>query len=227
MELTLDHILQKWESAEFSVEEKISGLEKYVFEHLGFKHEPNYYRTKGSLFRRYCAGFIDRYFTLLRDISFILLDPLHIFDIVTAFVKGIFTHPIKSLNQIWKVWTKDYRRGVFGLGALTADALLAALIAGASTALVEDEIGMAGKSAVQGFNKKIVGSLTKSAKKVVETGEVVVETINSSNDFFAMLKANPLAVIADAKQSMEDNISYGKIRSYKLYAKNYLANKKV
>ncbi len=222
----MDHILQKWESAEFSVEEKISGLEKYVFEHLGFKHDPNYYRTKGSLFRRYCAGFIDRYFTLLRDISFILLDPLHIFDIVTAFVKGILTHPIQSLKQIWRVWTKDYRRGAFGLGALTADALLAALIAGASTALLEEgSSGMIGKSAVQGFNKKIVGSLTKGAKKVVETGEIAAEAIKSGDDFFAMLKSNPLAVIEDAKKSMKDNISYGRIRSYKLYAKNYLANK--
>ena len=90
-----------WDNAEHTVEEKLDALENYIFRHLGFKHEPSYYETKGSFFARYCAGFINRYFVLIKNVSFILLDPLHIFDIVTTFVKGILTHPIKTLKQIW------------------------------------------------------------------------------------------------------------------------------
>jgi len=215
---SFDAILQKWESAEHSVEEKLDSLEKYIFSHLGFEHEPSYYEKNGSFFARYIAGFIDRYFTLIRDMSFILLDPFHIFDILTNFAKGIIKHPIKTLKQIWNYWTYAYQGGAFGLGALTADALLAALIAGASSMLIEEESAVVAKNMSNSFGQNLKGSFTGVGENVANVTQNIKKGFTNYEEFFDSIKSSPQKVLQDAQKSLASKVSYGEIYKYKYYA---------
>ena len=218
----LDKVITTWESEEHSLEEKMDSLEQSIFQHLGFVHKPDYYVKKGGFLSRYLAGFIHRSFELLKDFSFIVLDPLHIFDIFVAFAKGIITHPIKTLKQIWNCWTSDYSNGIYGLGAMTADAFLACLIAGATTAIIEGEGLAAVESAAEKFSEVAVEKVYAIPQQIKNIGEAGASLFNSHQDFFNLLKENPKQILADAKKSLESGFSYGEVRNYKLYSENFL-----
>lgn len=224
---TLESVLHIWDNAEHTVEEKLNALENYIFQYLGFKHEPAYYEKKGSFFARYCAGFINRYFVLIKNVSFILLDPLHIFDIITTFVKGILTQPIKTLKQIWGVWTYSYTHGIYGLGALTADALLATLIAGGSTALAEGEVWMITRNAGGAFGKKFIDRAMGLSNKFAKMWGNLKNAVSSYDELFNAIKQEPHVVLADAKKSLVSGVSYGKIQTYKYYTNPFLKQNKL
>lgn len=218
----LEKVLMAWESEEHSVEEKLDHLRKYIFESLGLEHEPEYYVKKGKFFERYVAGFVGRYFQLLKDVSFIILDPLHIIDIMTSFAKGVFLHPIKTLKQVWKIWTGAYTKGVYGLGRLTADALLACVIAAAGTLLAGGKIALAAEEAAGAAVETVVGTVSSLPKRIANIGKGIKNALTSSGDFFDMIKEAPLEVLSDAKKSLISKSSYGKIKLYKYYAKPFM-----
>lgn len=220
---TLEHVINIWDSDEHKIEYKLEALESYIFSHLGLNYENKYYETKGKLFHRYIAGFVHRYIGIIKEFSFIVLDPLHIFDIITGFAKGVFVHPIKTLKTIWECWTGTYKKGIYGFGAITADALLACFIAGASTVLVEGEVALATESAVEAFGEKAVSRVSSLPNKVIGVGNNVKNVLSSSEEFFDVIRSNPVKVLDDAKRSLVSGVSYGDIKKYKAYAKPFLA----
>ena len=222
MNLTMDKIISLWESEEHTVEDKINTFERFIFDHIGLKNEVEYYVEEGSFLARYLAGFIHRYFVLLKDVSFILLDPIHIFDIITSFAKSVVRHPIKTLKQVWSAWTKPYTRGMYGLGRMTADAFLACIIAGGATLLAEGEVAVAAEVATSELGEQAVTKVMGIPKKLVGVGENIEKTIESCDDFFDLIKEDPVNILKDAKESLSSGISYGKIRSYKVYSGNFL-----
>lgn len=227
-QLTLEHVLEKWEDEEYSVEEKLHALHLHVFKHVGLTESPDHYIEHGKFFQRYLAGFICNYFWMLRDISFILLDPLHIFDILSTFAKEICKHPFKMLKQIWGCWTWSYTHGAFGLGVITAGALLACLIAGATVLLAG---GLkAGDVALKTMAKSASDTFRGAAMGLPDTfvgiGKTVKNTISYSGDFFKMIRSEPLQVLADAKKSLVSGVSYGRIRSFKFYDGTFLKVRK-
>lgn len=223
-QLTLEHVLEKWEDEEYSVEKKLDDLRAHIFKHVGLKESPDYYMEHGKFFQRYLAGFICNYFWQLRDISFILLDPLHIFDILTTFAKEICRHPFQMLKQIWGCWTWSYTHGAFGLGVITAGALLACLIAGA-TVLLAGGI-KAGGTAIRTMAKTVSDTFKGTAmglpNNFINIGKGVKNALSSSGEFFKMIRSEPMQVLADAKTSLVSGVSYGRIRSFKFYDGEFL-----
>ncbi len=227
-EHTLENVLMKWESKEHSIEEKLSSLEKYVFVHVGLKEDPSYYEKKGKFFHRYMAGFISGYFFRLRDYSFILLDPLHIFDILTTFIKEIFKEPFKMLKSIWSCWTWSYTSGVWGLGLMTGQALLACILLGAGMLIGQGlkATGMAVKGMGKIMSETFVGAATSLPKKFIGIGRLVKNGILSSSDIFLMIRTAPLKVLSDARKSIQSGVSYGRIRTFKFYTNPFLRQNK-
>ncbi len=219
---TLEKILIAWETREQKVEDKLDQVEKYILEHVGLKEEASYYVQNGKFFERYVAGFVDGIFWKLKTFSYLFLDPFHIFDIIIGFVKGIVKHPIGTMKQMWKTWTFVYTNGPYSLGFMTSDALFAALIAGANTAIKGGTASEIAKNSVKTGINKATAWLDGPSNKIKNLGNQIKETISSSDDFFQMIRNEPHNVITDAKGSLQKGIAIGKIKTYKLYAKKYI-----
>ena len=224
--MTLDQVVTIWEGEEHTLEEKLDHLEKHIFEHLGLKEEPSYYLKKGSFFERYLAGFINTYFLLVKDISFIILDPIHIFDIITSFAKGVITHPIKTMKTIWGCWTFNYKSGAYALGGITANALLIAVTAGAAAAAMEGEALIAVEASASAFSEKVVGNAVSLPKKLIGIVEKAKTAITSHEEVLQAIMREPQAVIADAATSLKSGVSFGKVRTFKFYSGDFLKHRK-
>lgn len=223
---TLDNVIGIWEEEEVSIEEKLDLLEKHIFEHLWLTESLEYYEKKWKFFHRYAAGFIHRTIMILKDFSYIVLDPIHIFDILTTFVKNIFTNPIQTLKQIWNTWTSCYTTWMFWLWYLTADAMLAAMIAWARIASTWAAIWASVNSAVTGFWEAMVDWATAVFRSAWSIAESTVEVFSSSDDFFNVLKSEPQVVLRDAKKTIESWVFYWKISTYKMYTEKFLKRRR-
>lgn len=219
----LEDVLIRWESTEHSAEEKLDALEKYIFEHVGLKHDQEYYQKKGKFFERYAAGFIHRYIMILKEASFLLLDPLHIIDVIVTFVKQVFLHPIKLLKQIWKMWVWSYVRGAYGLGFMTADALLACIIAGAvSLAAAEGGAMAAAEASAVTLKESAVAAATYVPKKIMGIGSGIQKVVTSSGSFMNMVARAPLKVLTDAQKSIRLTAAFGTVKEYRWYADPFM-----
>ena len=223
---TLNEVLTAWEDAEITVEKKLEKLELHIFHGVWLKEKPEYYINNGKFFHRYVAWFIHRYFILIKDVSYILLDPLHIIDIIKSFVKWVFTHPILTLKQIWSVWTSAYRGWSYWLWAITADALLAAIIAWAATALKETEAWGILKNTAWAFGKKTTDTALGLPKKLIWTAKSVETAFGSYEEFFTIVRRSPAKILKDVGRSMESGISYWTVRKYKLYCWSLLKKRR-
>jgi len=105
---------------------------------------------------------------------------------------------------------------------MTADAFLACLIAGATTAIIEGEGLAAVESAAEKFSEVAVEKVYAIPQQIKNIGEAGASLFNSHQDFFNLLKENPKQILADAKKSLESGFSYGEVRNYKLYSENFL-----
>jgi len=220
--VTLEHVVKIWDNEEATLESKLEAMQLHTFQFLGFDHEPNYYIDNGKFFRRYLAGFLSRYFTIIKDFAFLILDPIHIINMLVAFAKNIIRHPIRTLRKIWKVWTSTYTHGAYGIGALTADALLAAMIAGATAAIAEEGAAVAAETAGETMVQKVASGATSLPRRLMKIGKGVEKAVTSHEEFFESIMSKPQAVLADAKKTIESGISFGNMETYRSYTKGLL-----
>ena len=62
--------------------------------------------------------------------------------------------------------------------------------------------------------------------KFMKMGSNVKAVANSYKDFFDVVKTEPHLVLADAKKSITEGVSYGKIQTYKYYTNPFLRQNK-
>ena len=222
----LEKALLMWESKEYAVEQKLEALKEAIFLHVGLKEPPDHYMDHGNFLERYTAGFISGFFWRLNDISFILLDPLHIFDIITTFVKVLFTHPLKMLKQIWSVWTWNFIHGAFGLGNMTSSILLAFLMAASATVLVEG-VAAGVASATSTVPQSLVGQLTYIPSKVAGIAQGVKQLPTYVSSLFSQIQKQPQLILAHTQRSLTSGVAYGQVRELKFYANPFLKRKAV
>ncbi len=223
--VALEKALHQWESEEHSVEEKLLALQKAVFLHLGLKEDPDYYIDKGKFFDRFVAGFVSSFFWRLKDLSFIVLDPLHIFDIITTFVKVFFTHPLKMLRQIFGTWTWSFTHGSFGMGMMVASALQAFIVA-ASVAMVAEGVVAGSASASTAVTESFASEFSYVSGKFSGVAQSVQKGASYTTKLFTEIQTNPQLILAEAKQSVMSGMSYGRIREFKFYANPFLKQSK-
>lgn len=211
---------EHWHAEEQSVEEKITRAEFWVFQRLGFQHDPLWYKKKGAPLERYLAGFVSRYFFHLRELSFLVLDPIHIATILFGFVRGVLFHPLKTMKGIWKVWTGFYFQGFYAMGAITADALMAALIVGSALSLKGgSSASVLAKESASAFVQKAEGWAFYAPRKIISKGKMLFEM---PEKIFEMVRGSPVEVIRDAEHSFVQTASVGKMREYKWYTESFL-----
>ena len=154
---------------------------------------------------------------ILKDISFILLDPLHILDILWAFLKNIFKHPLQTVKRIWQIWTKLYTLGAYGVGMLTADAMIAALIAGVGLLFRGGQALEVVAEAASTFGEAVSGAATRLPRKIMGLAQNLQTTVESFDQFIGVLQREPEFVLASARETIED-ASFQDIRKYKVYS---------
>lgn len=218
----LEAALLKWESTEHTVEEKLENLQSAIFTHLGLvEGDSEYYISHGKFYERYVAGFIARFFWALQDLSFIALDPLHIFDIITTFVKQLISHPIQLLKSIWDIWTWYFTHGAFGVGMLTADAVVAFVLAASGT-LLAGGLKVAMGSGLATIPETLISNLTYVPEKIVSVAKTIKTTAVTGFDIFKKIQVNPKLALSDAVNSLGSGISYGIVREFKMYTNPFL-----
>jgi len=216
--VTLDHAISVWDSEEHTAEEKLETLQMHVFHAVGLSEKPDYYIKNGKLLERFAAGFIYRYFSLLKDVTFLFLDPLHIIDVVVSFVKSVFTHPVETLKHIWKYWSGFYTKGAFGVGMMMADTLLAALVAGATAALAEGETTLTLGSVAKITEEEVVKSATALPRKLIKVVKTSEKIAVSYGELAESVMSNPQVLLESAKSYLKGNSNFWGIRKFKHYA---------
>jgi hypothetical protein len=218
-DINFENILINWDNLEIKVEDKLNSLRDYVLKKVGLEESVEYYQTKGKFLHRYAAGFITRYFDLMKDASFILLNPMHIVDIITAFVKNLFHHPIQVAKQIWACWCWFYKNmNAYVLGKVSAAALLSALIIALSTYMTTGQVSSAIRSATTTMSEGVVGNFTSLPKRLMGIGKSLGETIRNTDDLFRIIRTSPHKILEKARLFAKSEVgSYGGVRTYKYY----------
>jgi len=224
-DIALEHVLISWDHAELSVEERLNNLRNYVFQKAGLEHTDAYYKSEGKALHRYLAGFINRYFTLLKDASFILLDPLHILDVIWSFIKNALLHPLKTIKRIWSVWTGLFTLGSYGVGMLTADAFLAAIIAGLGALLQGGQILEVMSEAAVTFGEKAVGGVTSLPKKIANIANSAQYALTNTEDIFHLIQHQPDKILLAAEDTLMAKATYKGVRTYKVYTNTMRAKR--
>lgn len=225
MDLTLENVLIFWENEEQKVEKKLELLEKYIFNQLKFDHEPGYYEKHGKFLDRFAAGFIHGYFNTASDISFILLDPIHIIDILTTLVKNMFLHPLQTLKSIWETWTYYFTHGTYGLGMMLSEITIGCLLVAIGGILSGQKLTALLKNAASSFSEGVVGNLKYIPEKIVGIPKMAKSSLGLTRSVLKNALSSPGALISDALKSLEMGDAYGKIREYRLYADKFMSAK--
>jgi hypothetical protein len=186
-------LMKNLDSKEVKIEEKIVHLREYVYEMLGLDRTSEYYKERGKFLARYVAGFVDRIFELFEDVAYIVFDPLHIINIIQSFVKGIFLHPIQTFKALATVLIKKHT-SPYGLGVLTAEALILAISAAAIAR---------------------VGSLVVEAEEGIVSAESAVGGFEDYEEIFRQIRGNPHEVIHHAKQTINTGKAVGLVANVK------------
>lgn len=223
--LTLEKVLTFWEDEEQKVEEKIELLERYVFEHVGLQHDVDYFEDKGKFLERFAAGFIHGYFNTIQDVSFLLLDPLHIFDILTTFVKNMFLHPLKTLKNIWDCWTYYYTTGAWGIGMMLAEISMACLLVVLGGLAAGEKVVTVLKNAAAAFGEGALGNVTYIPEKIIGIPKTAKSALGVSRSMLTAIIKSPKSMVTDTLKSLEMGGAYGQVRTYRYYAGDFLTNK--
>lgn len=213
----LEEVLINWDNLELTVETRLNSLRDYILQKAGLDKSIEYYEKQGKMLERYVAGFINRYFIILKDVSFILLDPLHILDIIWTFIKNALRHPLKTVKQIWDAWTCLYKLGAYGLGILTADAVLAAIIAGIGVALRGGQLLEIAAEATTTMTQKAVDTATALPRKLVDIGKGLGTVVENFDDVLTVIKQKPDAILIAAKEQIKADANYSGMEKYKYY----------
>ncbi len=216
-DMALENVLINWDNIELSVEKRLNKLRDYILESAGLHESIDHYKQEGKMLHRYVAGFINRYFMLLKDASFLLLDPLHILDVIWAFIKNAFKNPLQTVKNIWGVWTGLYRLGAFGLGMVTADALLAAIIAGIGVLFRGGQVIEAFAEAGSAMTTRATNMTTSLPRKLLNIGKGIGIGIENIDQVFTVIAHEPQTIIATFQEELRENTQFNSLRKYKKY----------
>lgn len=220
--ISFEQVLIFWEEGEGKVEEKLEMLENAIFQHLGLMHDANFYEEKGKFLERFAAGFIHGYFNTLQDISFLLLDPVHIFDVLTTLVKNIFLHPLLTIKAMWGTWTYYYTHGAFGIGMMMSDIVLGTLLVVAGGLVAGEKLIGLLKNAAKVFEGGLTGNITYIPEKLLGMNNGVRSSMGLSKSVVKEALKAPHSLVGDVLKSLDMKDSFGKLREYRLYVADFL-----
>jgi|GEM_PF-3610074 len=216
--LSLEQVLISWEKEEMKVEEKLNMLETVILQHLNLNHSVDYYEEKGRFLERFGAGFVHGYFNILQDVSFLLLDPIHIFDLLTTLIKNMLAHPFQTIKAMWQTWTYYYTHGAFGLGMMMAEIVLGCIIVAVGGLIAGEKLVSLLKTASQTFCGGVSSGVTYIPEKLAGLAKNMVSGVSLSKSIFKEAIKSPKTLLADAISSIDAGTAFGKFRDYKVCA---------
>jgi len=220
--ISLEQVLISWEKNEMKVEEKLDLLERAILQHLNLDHTIDYYENKGKFLERFGAGFVHGYFNILQDVSFLLLDPIHIFDLLTTLIGNLLAHPFQTIKAMWHTWTYYYTHGAFGLGMMMAEIVLGCIIVAVGGLLAGEKLVSLLKTTAKTFSSGIAGNITYIPEKLAGIAKKMASSVSLSKSIVKEAIKSPKALLADAIKSVDASETFGKFRDYKVCVQDYL-----